>query len=450
LTPAKIEVITNGKRFLYKPSEDSTDIALQVSTASQEEINLWDKQKIVESLMKEVGAEQELAVEIADEVEKALVNLGQARVTTSFIRELIDLQFVKRGLPLMMEQHTTLGLPTFDVENIIFNANKENSNTTHNPESVNLTIAESVLKQYALQKVFSQDIAQAHYEGRLHLHDLGFIIRPYALFPDAVVRVRKRVRESSKNVIKWEKDIRVDELFELVKNERNNREDIKDVEIYDREDWTGLDDVLCLEPRDVYGMEIELEDGSSIKVTSDHPCLVNKNGKIECKPAGTLEEGEDFIVLKEGIDYVECRICGRRDFELSSHIDRIHGIDKEEYYKRYPEAQLYSEFRKNKADETRVRISLVKGGVGKETLDDNYCIVCGASIPYNKRTCSEICRQTWFNANNPSHRPEVREKTPKTMSKKTYWKNYGVNPELKYDVPFGTGVGEEASWKVSQ
>src|SRR5660398_107187 len=86
---------------------------------------------------------------------------------------------MERGLSHMLERHTKLGLPMFDVENIITQANKENSNTTHNPESINLTIAETVLKQYALQRVFSEDIARAHYEGAIHLHDLGFIIRPY-------------------------------------------------------------------------------------------------------------------------------------------------------------------------------------------------------------------------------------------------------------------------------
>ena len=79
----------------------------------------------------------------------------------------------------MLERHTKLGLPMYDVENIITQANKENSNTTHNPESINLTIAETVLKQYALERVFTEDIARAHYEGDIHLHDLGFCVRPY-------------------------------------------------------------------------------------------------------------------------------------------------------------------------------------------------------------------------------------------------------------------------------
>jgi ribonucleoside-triphosphate reductase (formate) len=178
VTP-RIQVLNNQADFSYNTAGNATDIALQVSTVSREEINLWDKQKIVDSIILEAQASPQLAREIADEVEKALVASGQTRVTTSLIRELVDLQLMERGLSHMLEKHTKLGLPMYDVENIITEANKENSNTTHNPESINLTIAETVLKQYALERIFTEDIARAHYEGALHLHDLGFCVRPY-------------------------------------------------------------------------------------------------------------------------------------------------------------------------------------------------------------------------------------------------------------------------------
>jgi ribonucleoside-triphosphate reductase len=178
VTP-RIEILKSDKAFSYHPAGDATDIALQVSTTSREEINLWDKQKIVDSIVLEAGAAPDLAEEIADVVERTLVSSGQTRVTTSLIRELIDLELMERGLVAMLDNHSKLGLPMFDVENIITQPNKENSNTTHNPESINLTIAETVLKQYALKKVFSEDIARAHYEGDIHLHDLGFVVRPY-------------------------------------------------------------------------------------------------------------------------------------------------------------------------------------------------------------------------------------------------------------------------------
>ncbi len=158
---------------------DATDIALLVSTSSKSEINIWDRQKIVESLILETGASSELAREVADSVEQKILQSGFGEITTSMIRELVDIELLDRGLSIIHKKHTSLGLPMYDLEQIILNANKENSNTTHNPESINLTIAEAILKEFALRKVFSEDVALAHLIGDIHLHDLGFIVRPY-------------------------------------------------------------------------------------------------------------------------------------------------------------------------------------------------------------------------------------------------------------------------------
>ncbi len=158
---------------------NATDIALMVATSSKAEINTWEKDKITDSLIKETGAPSGLAEKIADAVEQRILDSHLKNVTTSIIRELIDIELLERDLPMLHKKHSHLGLPMYDVEQIIFNANNENSNTTHNPESINLTVAETILKEFALRKVFSEDIANAHMMGDIHLHDLGFIIRPY-------------------------------------------------------------------------------------------------------------------------------------------------------------------------------------------------------------------------------------------------------------------------------
>ena len=158
---------------------DATDIALMVATTSKAEVNRWDRTKIVNSLILETGASADLAEEIAASVETKIVESNFRRVTTSIIRELIDIELLERNLPMMHKKHSHLGLPMYDVEQIINHANKENSNTTHNPESINLTIAETILKEFALRKVFDDDISAAHMVGDIHLHDLGFIVRPY-------------------------------------------------------------------------------------------------------------------------------------------------------------------------------------------------------------------------------------------------------------------------------
>ena len=58
------------------------------------------------------------------------------------------------------------------------NPNKENANVPHGPEATNLTLSERIKKEFALLEVFSQDLADSHMRGDIHLHDLGTIDRP--------------------------------------------------------------------------------------------------------------------------------------------------------------------------------------------------------------------------------------------------------------------------------
>jgi ribonucleoside-triphosphate reductase len=175
-----MERVVNVIRPVTAPSQaDSTDIALLVSTTSRQEIDAWDRSKIADSLVLEAGIDPAQAEEIAVAVEDRIDRSSLMTVTTAIIREMVDLELLERGMTMAHRRHSHLGLPMWDVEQIITNANKENSNTTHNPESVNLTLAETILKEFALRRVFSDDVAEAHLVGDIHLHDLGFIIRPY-------------------------------------------------------------------------------------------------------------------------------------------------------------------------------------------------------------------------------------------------------------------------------
>ena len=163
---------TGADRQRDRPAEapvqtDSTDIALLVSTTSGQEIDSWDRCKIADSLVREAGIDAQTADEIAQAVEDRIDGTNLLTVTTAIIREMVDLELLERGMTRAHKQHSHLGLPMWDVEQIITNANKENSNTTHNPESINLTIAETILKEYALRRVFTEDVAEAHY-GRRH------------------------------------------------------------------------------------------------------------------------------------------------------------------------------------------------------------------------------------------------------------------------------------------
>ena len=163
-----------------KQKADTTDVSLLVNTETKDEVYPWDKRKIATAMEKEADIPEEIASEIANVVEHRVFASGLTRISTTLIRELVDNELFERGLNKKLEKQTVIGMPKYDLEELILSKNKENSNiATNNPEAINLAIAENTLKQFALQEVFSKDVANAHLNGILHLHDLGYPTRVY-------------------------------------------------------------------------------------------------------------------------------------------------------------------------------------------------------------------------------------------------------------------------------
>ena len=167
----------------YRPQKkeeikDSTELALFVKSSS-DDIQKWDKSKIYDALVRETDIAPDAARVVAVEVEKMILNSNIQMITAPLVRELTNAKLIEYGLEHIRRQHTRLGVPIYDAENIIIYPNKENANVPHNPEATNLTLAENIKKEYALFRVFSQDVGDAHMRGDMHLHDLGFIDRPY-------------------------------------------------------------------------------------------------------------------------------------------------------------------------------------------------------------------------------------------------------------------------------
>ena len=167
-------------RKAVKAGNNSTDISLLVDTDSRDESSLWDKGKIALALEKESGLPLDESLDVANAVEKRVFASGLNRISTALLRELVDNELFERGHDVQLKKQQILGTPKYDLERLIFSKSNENSNiATNNPEAINLTIAENILKQYALQEVFSKEVAAAHLSGAVHLHDLGYPTRVY-------------------------------------------------------------------------------------------------------------------------------------------------------------------------------------------------------------------------------------------------------------------------------
>ena len=158
----------------------STDITLLVDPGTRDELLPWDRRRIASALVDEAQMDQRVAFDIARAVERKISFSGLNRISTALIRELVDNELFERGLAAKLERQKSIGIPKYDLEELVFSKSKENSNIgANNPEAINLAIAETTLKQYALQEVFSRDVADAHLAAKVHLHDLGYPTRVY-------------------------------------------------------------------------------------------------------------------------------------------------------------------------------------------------------------------------------------------------------------------------------
>lgn len=169
----------------YRSSDPSreriTELTLFVRTSSEEVIP-WNRDRIVEALLRETSLDDTSAVEISREIEEFVLRSGMNHVTTPLIRELVDTKLIERGLEGIYRRHRRLGVPVYDVENLILHSGKENANIPHSPEASNHLLAELIKKEYALDAVFSPEVRDAHIKGDIHIHGLGFIDRPYSTY----------------------------------------------------------------------------------------------------------------------------------------------------------------------------------------------------------------------------------------------------------------------------
>jgi anaerobic ribonucleoside-triphosphate reductase len=167
---------------------------LLVDGSTRDEVALWGRDRIIGALVKEAGLEPAAAGEIAGTVEQKIFRLGQRRVSTSLIRELVNHELLARGFGSKLRRQIVVGLPKYDLGRIV---GEEEPRV--DPEGMCRVIGQTTLRQYALQEIFTRDVADAHLEGFLHLHGLEEPLKFHSLAPSvpAIRRTGVRVRGSA-------------------------------------------------------------------------------------------------------------------------------------------------------------------------------------------------------------------------------------------------------------
>lgn len=140
----------------------------------------WDRQRITKQIVDKTNLSVEVAISVAKSVENRIIASGMQTINTALIRELVNNDLDERGFKAQLRDLSIYRISKDFIENLMYTKSTENSNiVNNNPEAVNLGIAELVLKQWALDTIFSPEIKRAHDTGAIHLHDLGYPHRVY-------------------------------------------------------------------------------------------------------------------------------------------------------------------------------------------------------------------------------------------------------------------------------
>ncbi|MFC2174452.1 anaerobic ribonucleoside-triphosphate reductase [archaeon] len=140
----------------------------------------FNKQKIVESLLRETTLPQNTCAEISGEVESDIRRLELRYISAPLIREMVSSKLLERRYMQAKAEYTRLGLPIYDVTQII-----KAPEATPNPESLHKRFGDAIAGEYALVSLLNEDVAKAHLTGEIHIHDLPyFATRPVSLQND--------------------------------------------------------------------------------------------------------------------------------------------------------------------------------------------------------------------------------------------------------------------------
>ncbi len=160
-----------------------------------------DNEKIVQSLIKETGLPINIAKKIALEAREEIEKLNVDYVSGPLIRELINVKLLKYGLNDARDLYTRVGLPIYDVTQLIYNIDNENANTPYTPEFVHKSFGDQVSKEYSLLRIIPKEAGRAHMSGDIHIHDLDYFInRPFCFEVPARLFLKYGVKTDGRGV----------------------------------------------------------------------------------------------------------------------------------------------------------------------------------------------------------------------------------------------------------
>jgi anaerobic ribonucleoside-triphosphate reductase len=295
------------------PAEDlfPTNLLL-VDGATTGDVAPWGRERIIAALTKEAGLEHPAAAEIAGAVEQKIFRLGQRRVSTSLIRELVNHELLARGYGSKLRRQIVVGLPKYDLGQLVGDEEAQ-----IDPDAMCRTIGQATLRQYALQEIFARDVADAHIEGRIHLHGLEEPLKLQGVAPSVASLRRTGVRVRGSAV-----------LSEPARDARTFTAQLGRVIADSRRYVSGS--VTLLHLSEVYDQLLWGTDEEAVRTEVEHLAAVLDGSTVGVHPRhrtapGIAAGGRALVTVSGGGDELKefCRIGAERG--MAFHFDRPAG-----------------------------------------------------------------------------------------------------------------------------
>lgn len=120
--------------------------------------------EVLKYLKNTYGSQLFSVEDVQDAVEKILIEKGHARTAKAYILYRAHRNRIREAKGELMDA----------VEEILVETNRENANISNSPSAKMLQIASAASKKYYLSRLIPEELALAHTQGDMHIHDLDF------------------------------------------------------------------------------------------------------------------------------------------------------------------------------------------------------------------------------------------------------------------------------------
>ncbi len=155
--------------------------------SSNETIEEFNSHKIIQSLVREGNLPLELAQKITEEVENRIYKYQTTYLTGSLIREIVNSVLLEHGHEEYRNKLARLGMPAFDVQEMISNVDSVDNGT----EGLLFKTGQTIFNEHLLVNTLPKDIADSHLSGDLHIANSGL----WSLLPDTIFLSAKELLE---------------------------------------------------------------------------------------------------------------------------------------------------------------------------------------------------------------------------------------------------------------